>query len=139
MKQDGWIDYYKEYRYYETLTNKHNELSIQLENIQKENQMLKHEYTPIHIHQGMLLTGLSSVMILKLPELLDNNQNGKLQILGAANGQFAKIDYQPKLKERDFYVFPYDMRHGVYPFNGSGIRRSLSANMDVEYDPIKNR
>ena len=43
MKQDGWIDYYKEYRYYETLTNKHNELSIQLENIQKENQMLKHD------------------------------------------------------------------------------------------------
>ena len=43
------------------------------------------------------------------------------------------------IKERDFYVFPYDMRHTVYPFNGPGWRRTLAANMDVEYDPIKNR
>tara|TARA_Y100001960_G_scaffold289782_1_gene329893 strand:+ start:104 stop:310 length:207 start_codon:yes stop_codon:yes gene_type:complete len=43
MKQDGIIDYYKEYRYYETLVHKYNELSIQLENLQKENQMLKHD------------------------------------------------------------------------------------------------
>ena len=45
-------------------------------------------------------------------------QNGRLQILGAANGQFAKIDYQPEMDLRDFYIFPYDMRHSVYPFNG---------------------
>ncbi len=43
MKQDGIIDYYKEYRYYETLVHEYNELSIQLENLQKENQMLKHD------------------------------------------------------------------------------------------------
>jgi hypothetical protein len=110
------------------------------------NQMFQHEYNPVHVHQGTLFTGLSSVMILKLPESFgveyssaDNPQNGRLQILGSASGQFATIDYQPELKERDFYVFPYDMRHCVYPFNGPGMRRSLSANMDVEYDPIRNR
>jgi len=110
------------------------------------NQMFEHEYNPVHVHQGTLFTGLSSVMILKLPESFgveyssnDNPQNGKLQILGSASGQFAAIDYQPDLNERDFYVFPYDMRHTVYPFNGPGTRRSLSANMDVEYDPIRNR
>ena len=43
MKQDGVIDYYKEYRYYETLINEYNELSIQLENNQQENHMLKHD------------------------------------------------------------------------------------------------
>jgi len=43
MKQDGVIDYYKEYRYYETLVNEYNELSIQLENLQLENKMLKHD------------------------------------------------------------------------------------------------
>ena len=110
------------------------------------NQMFQHEYNPVHVHQGMLFTGLSSVMILKLPESFgveysasEQPQNGRLQILGAASGQFATIDYQPQVKERDFYIFPYDMRHTVYPFNGPGIRRSLAANMDVQYDPIRNR
>ena len=32
------------------------------------NTMFEHEYNPIHIHQGDLYTGLSSVMILKLPK-----------------------------------------------------------------------
>ena len=31
------------------------------------NEMKQHEYNPTHIHRGMLFTGLSSVMILKLP------------------------------------------------------------------------
>jgi hypothetical protein len=58
----------------------------------------------------------------------------------ASNGQFAKIDYQPPMDLRDFYVFPYDMRHCVYPFNGTDeTRRTLAANCDVEFDPIKNR
>tara|TARA_R100001460_G_scaffold6522_1_gene17137 strand:- start:217 stop:867 length:651 start_codon:yes stop_codon:yes gene_type:complete len=111
------------------------------------NQMREHEYNPVHVHQGSLYTGLSSVMILKLPphgygveySAADQPQNGKLQILGATNGQFAKIDYQPETKERDFYIFPYDMRHCVYPFNGPGYRRTLAANCDVEYNIVKNR
>jgi len=32
------------------------------------------------------------------------------------------------------------MRHCVYPFNNTNeIRRTLACNMDVKYDPIKNR
>jgi hypothetical protein len=110
------------------------------------NNMFQHEYNPIHVHQGALFTGLSSVMILKLPESYgveysasNQPQNGKLQILGASSGMFANVDYQPILEERDFFVFPYDMRHCVYPFNGPGMRRTLAANMDVDYDPIRNR
>ena len=110
------------------------------------NQMFEHEYNPVHVHQGTLFTGLSSVMILKLPQSFgveysaaDAPQNGKLQILGSASGQFAHIDYQPDIQERDFFIFPYDMRHCVYPFNGPGYRRTLAANMDVQYDPIRNR
>ena len=110
------------------------------------NQMFEHEYNPVHVHQGTLPTGLSSVMILKLPKNFgveysasDVPQNGRLQMLGAASGQFANVDYQPITKERDFYIFPYDMRHCVYPFNGPGWRRTLAANMDVNYDPIRNR
>ena len=110
------------------------------------NNMFEHEYNPVHVHQGKLFTGLSSVMILKLPSSFgveysspDAPQNGRLQILGSASGQFANVDYQPDFKERDFFIFPYDMRHCVYPFNGPGMRRTLAANMDVQYDPIKNR
>ena len=110
------------------------------------NTMFQHEYNPVHVHQGSLFTGLSSVMILKLPEsygveysAAQQPQNGRLQILGSANGYFANVDYQPDIKERDFFIFPYDMRHCVYPFNGPGSRRTLACNMDVRYDPIKNR
>ena len=111
------------------------------------NEMKQHEYNPAHVHRGMLFTGLSSVMILKLPSTYGKEysaehvqQNGRLQILGAANGQFAKIDYQPPMNIRDFYIFPYDMRHVVYPFNGTNdTRRALAANCDVQFDPIKNR
>jgi len=110
------------------------------------NQMFENEYNPVHVHQGSLFTGLSSVMILKLPQSFgveysaaDSPQNGRLQILGSASGQFANVDYQPQFQERDFYIFPYDMRHCVYPFNGPGYRRTLAANMDVKYNPIINR
>ena len=110
------------------------------------NQMFENEYNPVHVHQGTIFTGLSSVMILKLPEsygveysAAGSPQNGRLQILGSSNGMFANVDYQPDVAERDFYIFPYDMRHCVYPFNGPGMRRTLAANMDVEYNPIKNR
>ena len=111
------------------------------------NEMVANEYNPIHIHQGNFYTGLSSVMILKLPKDMgpeyarpDTPLNGKLQILGSASGHFVKSDYSPKIEERDFYIFPYDMRHCVYPHtNPNAIRRTLAANMDVEYNPVKTR
>ena len=111
------------------------------------NEMKVGEYNPIHIHQGTIYTGLSSVMILHLPKDMgpeyarpDQPMNGKLQILGAANGQFVKSDYGPMTEERDFYIFPYDMRHCVYPHtNPNAIRRTLAANMDVEYNPVSTR
>ena len=111
------------------------------------NEMKEHEYNPVHIHRGTLFTGLSSVMVLSLPSTYGKEysndevpQNGKLQILGSASGQFAKIDFQPSLKVRDFFIFPYDMRHCVYPFNSTNeTRRTLAANCDVNFDPIKNR
>jgi len=111
------------------------------------NEMKANEYNPIHIHQGKLYTGLSSVMILKLPKETgveysapEKPMNGRLQIIGAANGQFAKTDYSPNSKIGDFYVFPYDMRHAVYPFNGTKEkRRTLVCNVDVNYNPVTSR
>ena len=85
-------------------------------------------------------------MILKLPEhtgveysAQDKPMNGKLQIISNSTGQFCNTDYAPNTQERDFYIFPYDMRHCVNPFNGPGLRRTLSFNCDVAYNPITNR
>ena len=111
------------------------------------NEMTAGEYNPIHIHQGSIYTGLSSVMMLKLPKDTgpeyareDVPLNGKLQVIGAANGQFAKTDFSPNAKEKDFYIFPYDMRHCVYPHtNPNAVRRTLAANMDVDYNPVATR
>ena len=111
------------------------------------NEMKAHEYNPVHIHQGKIFTGLSSVMCLKLPKetgleysAQDKPMNGRLQIIGAAAGQFAKTDYSPNMRVGDFYIFPYDMRHCVYPFNGTKEkRRTLVCNCDVDYNPVASR
>ena len=111
------------------------------------NEMKAGDYNPVHIHQGKIFTGLSSVMILKLPKDMgpeltrpDQPMNGQLQILGNAAGQFAITDYSPKMKIGDFYIFPYDVRHVVYPFsNKKEKRRTLVCNMDVEYNPVASR
>ena len=111
------------------------------------NEMTVGDYNPIHTHQGKLYTGLSSVMMLKLPkdfgpELTHPEQpmNGQLQIIGNVAGQFAATDYSPKMKIGDFYVFPYDVRHVVYPFtNKKAKRRTLVCNIDVHYNPVTSR
>jgi len=111
------------------------------------NEMKGGDYNPVHIHQGKLFTGLSSVMILKLPKDMgpeparpDQPLNGQLQILGSVTGQFVTADYSPKMKIGDFYVFPYDIRHVVYPFtNKKEKRRTLACNCDVDYNPVTSR
>ena len=111
------------------------------------NEMKAGDYNPVHIHQGKLYTGLSSVMILKLPKDMgpelarpDQPMNGQLQIMGSASGQFVKADFSPRMKIGDFYIFPYDMRHLVYPFNNKKEkRRTLSCNCDVEYNSVASR
>ena len=111
------------------------------------NEMKAGDYNPVHIHQGAMFTGLSSVMILKLPKDMgpeitrpDQPMNGQLQILGSSAGQFVKADYSPRMKIGDFYVFTYDMRHVVYPFtNKKEKRRTLVCNCDVEYNSVASR
>jgi len=126
--------------------NKIQEYSMDISSIWV-NEMKAGDYNPVHIHQGKLFTGLSSVMILKLPkdygpELARPDQplNGRLQILGNVAGQFATTDYSPNVKIGDFYIFPYDMRHVVYPFsNKKAKRRTLVCNVDVAYNPVASR
>ena len=126
--------------------NKTKEYSMDINSIWV-NEMKAGDYNPVHIHQGKLYTGLSSVMILKLPkdfgpELArpDHPLNGRLQIIGNAAGQFVHADFSPDVKIGDFYVFPYDVRHAVYPFtHKKAKRRTLVCNCDVDYNPVSSR
>ena len=63
------------------------------------NEMKAGDYNPVHIHQGKIFTGLSSVMVLKLPKDMgpeiarpDLPMNGQLQIMGNSSGQFVTSD-----------------------------------------------
>ena len=111
------------------------------------NEMKAGDYNPVHIHQGRIFTGLSSVMVLKLPKDMgpeiarpDQPTNGRLQILGNVAGQFVTADYAPQMRIGDFFVFPYDIRHVVYPMtNKKAKRRTLVCNVDVEYNPVTSR
>jgi len=126
--------------------NKTREFTMKINSIWV-NEMRVGDYNPIHIHRGGLYTGLSSVMILQLPKDMgperthpEEPMNGQLQIMGNVAGQFATTDYSPKMKIGDFYVFPYDIRHVVYPFtNKKAKRRTLVCNIDVDYNPVKSR
>ena len=73
------------------------------------NTMFEHEYNPVHVHQGSLFTGLSSVMILKLPQSFgveysspDAPQNGRLQILGSSKWSVCKCRLSTKYKRKRF-------------------------------------
>ena len=110
------------------------------------NEMYANEYNPVHQHLSKYsAVGLSSVMMLKFPSTYgeeysreDDPMNGQLQFISSGGGQFAHTDYRPPTKIGDFFVFPYDMRHCVYPFNTTKEhRRTLAANVDVFYSPQK--
>jgi len=55
-------------------------------------------------------------------------------LLGKDGGSLSYKNWIINPKVGDFYVFPYDMEHIVYPFRGSGVRRSISMNFDLIYE-----
>ena len=98
------------------------------------NQYQPHEYNPVHIHQGDLDTGFTGVLMLKIPQ---NDIDGMLHIIGNSTGSFVRTDYVPtNLEAGDFFIFPYDMRHVVYPFSGKNneTRRTVAVNCDCHVD-----
>ena len=103
-------------------------------NSQKDN-----EYFTLHNHNNC---ALSSVMYLKIPEYLpsrrtywkDPNYNDDGAIVFSSNSSDTKwskpyLQIQPQLG--DFFLFPAEQLHQVYPFrtpDGKGERRSVSFN-----------
>jgi|TARA_R110002020_G_scaffold180469_1_gene374902 hypothetical protein len=103
------------------------------------NEMKKNEYNPMHTHTSSdSFYGLSSVLFLKVPNdygveyaRSDNPNNGRLEFMANSGGQFSINQFKVHGQEGEFYVFPFDLLHGVYPFNSDVKRRTLSANCNI--------
>jgi len=106
------------------------------------NEMVEHEYNPLHLHMGKTEIGLTSVLCLKKPddygvEIARKDDpvydtNGRLELVGNGGGMFNYNQHKIDLDVGDLYVFPYDMKHCVYPFTGKGVRRTMSYNCDMK-------
>ena len=103
------------------------------------NEMKAHEYNPFHYHTGVKSElGLSSVLVLKRPESYgkeysreEHPSNGYLEFVGGNQDPLGVSQFRVDAQVGEFYIFPYTMLHGVYPFNGDGIRRTMSYNCDL--------
>ena len=99
---------------------------------QKEN-----EYNPIHYHSNC---SISAVLYLKVPEFRPRGFVGKKNIDGYIEFINSTVDhsmlsagsYLVKPQVGQLLMFPSTLLHTVYPFQGSGERRSLAFNLDYE-------
>ena len=103
------------------------------------NEMVEHEYNPFHHHIGKTEIRLTSVLCLAKPsgygfEIAreDDPANGRLELVGNGGGMLGYNQHKVDLEVGDLYIFPYDIKHGVYPFTGKGMRRTLSYNCDMK-------
>ena len=98
------------------------------------------DYNPLHTHTDCELT---CVGFLKVPDFSNERRktphgkgsNGVLEVLNntgsADNLSFENdsIGFTPKVG--NWYLFPANLRHAVYPFRCDGERRSFSINMNT--------
>ena len=95
----------------------------------------ENEYNPLHYHTKC---HLSAVLYLKIPETKPRNLPGKRDIDGCIefvnntinmNGMLEAGQYLIRPQARQLIMFPSNLLHTVYPFQGKGERRSLAFNL----------
>lgn len=100
------------------------------------NKQLAGDYNPLHNH-CQPFAALSSVIYLKVPEQISNNNDlksddGMIKFLWSDRGNPHMLEFPGMLTVKpevgDYYVFPAWLNHEVSPFRGEGERRSLSWN-----------
>tara|TARA_R100001079_G_C4442334_1_gene149524 strand:+ start:40 stop:639 length:600 start_codon:yes stop_codon:yes gene_type:complete len=102
------------------------------------NDMVEGEYNPVHVHNGPLHSGWSSVLFLKVPEFINDVKHkhkfrdGQLCFTG-----FDRKVYWQTPEVGDFYLFQANQPHTVYPFKTKikgEVRRSMSFNLVRDID-----
>ena len=98
-------------------------------------RQFENEYNPLHIHTG---SRMSCVGYLALPKGIDKEweedykdhhpANGHIQFAHGTPSGYSMTNFMVKPQVGDFYVFPAELFHCVYPFKTKGERRSFSVN-----------
>lgn len=96
------------------------------------------DYNPLHIHTG---AAISCVGYLALPDGIDaeweeddrdhHPSHGHLQFAHGTDSHYSVSNFMIRPRVGDFYMFPSNMFHCVYPFRAEGERRSFSMNLSV--------
>jgi len=111
-------------------------------------KMHAHNYVPVDIMKWFYYTFDHYLNWNKIQEFkmdinsiwINEMKAGDYNPVHIHQGRLYTGDYSPKMKIGDFYVFPYDMRHVVYPFtNKKEKRRTLVCNCDVHYNSVISR
>ena len=108
-------------------------------------RQFENEYNPLHIHTG---SRMSCVGYLALPKGIDKEweedykdhhpANGHIQFAHGTPSGYSMTNFMVKPQVGDFYVFPAELFHCVYPFKTKGERRSFSVNFSfVEFPKEK--
>ena len=100
-------------------------------------RQFENEYNPVHVHPDSML---SCVGYLKLPDGIEKEweedykdhhpANGHIQFASGTPSGYTCTNFVVKPQVGDFYVFPSQLFHCVYPFYTKGERRSFSMNMN---------
>ena len=97
----------------------------------------ENEYNPLHIHTG---SKLSCVGYLALPDGIEDEweedykdhhpSHGHIQFAHGTSSGYNSTNFLVKPQVGDFYIFPSELFHCVYPFTTKGERRSFSMNLN---------
>ena len=100
-------------------------------------RQFENEYNPLHIHTG---SRMSCVGYLSLPDGIEKEweedykdhhpANGHIQFAHGTPSGYNQTNFMVKPKVGDFYIFPAELFHCVYPFKTKGERRSFSLNFN---------
>jgi|TARA_R100001460_G_scaffold71264_1_gene111993 hypothetical protein len=110
-------------------------------------RQFQNEYNPLHIHTG---ARMSCVGYLALPDGIEKEweedykdhhpANGHIQFAHGTPSGYSQTNFMVKPQVGDFYVFPAELFHCVYPFKTEGERRSFSVNFSfVEVPKEQNK
>ncbi len=96
----------------------------------------ENEYNPQHNHSHCQI---SAVLYLRIPEMIPRNIPGKTEKDGQIEFTFCTSDsvfttgsFVVRPKRGTLILFPNTLNHVVYPFQGSGERRSIAYNMSFQ-------
>tara|TARA_R100001594_G_scaffold99091_2_gene133637 strand:+ start:11622 stop:12287 length:666 start_codon:yes stop_codon:yes gene_type:complete len=135
----GRLNNFAEYRHSfgtKKLDTKNNNYGVQIASGWFVRQF-ENEYNPIHIHTG---ARMSCVGYLSLPDGIEKEwekdykdhhpANGHIQFVHGTPSGYSQTNFMIKPQVGDFYVFPAELFHCVYPFKTKGERLSFSVNFN---------